>query len=135
MTNDDFELLKIKLEKSLQWNHENMQIKLIELAKLYQTHCGILCSEKKEQMKLQIDLEEIYGELYKTYKFESTYRWDTKGEIESQIFADKKYINIKKLLNDKIVIVEYISQTIDNIKNVSYQIKSYMDWERFKAGI
>ena len=44
--------------------------------------------QKYEVEKLKIELDELYGQLYKHYRIDDDIQWNTTKEIESQIYAD-----------------------------------------------
>ena len=69
------------------------------------------------------------------YKFESEYRWETKNEIESQIFSDKKFTTLVKEISDLEVQITYVGKTVDGMKSLSYTARSYIDYQKLINGI
>ena len=134
MTPADFEKLQKITEQKVTFEKHNLLGKLTELPVLYQTYLRILINEQKELNELKSKQDIIYGQLYQTYKFESQYRWDTKNEIESQINADSTYNSIRSSCMEQESVVNYLSITLDNIKSMSFQIRSYIDYEKFLNG-
>ena len=47
------------------------------------------------------------------------------------MYTDKSYVSLLSRIDDQQEIVTYLEKTIDNIKNLSFTIKNYMDWQRF----
>lgn len=134
MTTVDFEKLQQVAEKQIQFDKDNLQGKLTDLPRLYQGYLRILIKEQKELSALKNKLDERFGQLYQLYKFESTYRWESKNEIESQINSDQSYIQLKIKYQEQDSVVNYLSITLDNIKSMSFQIRSYIDYEKFLNG-
>lgn len=134
MTPADFEKLQKITETKITFEKHSLLGKLTEIPVLYQTYLRILMKEQKELNDLKSKQEVLYGQLYQTYKFESTYRWETKNEIESQINSDPSYTSIKAQYQDQEVVVNYLSITLDNIKSMSFQIRAYIDYEKFLNG-
>lgn len=81
--------------------------------------------------QLKIELDELYGDLFKEYKFNSNYDWGTSAKgIESQIFADKRYTaKLRELCSQKYYL-EYITETLNNLKQMHYTIKNFLDYKK-----
>jgi Na+/phosphate symporter len=134
MTNEDFIKLQISLEHKLTFTQDNLSTKLMEYAFIHQTLLKILTDLQTEQNELEQKRIEMYGNLYRLYKFESEYRWEARNEVESQIFSDKKYLAIIKELNDISVQVTYVGKTVDGMKNISYTARAYIDYQKLLSG-
>lgn len=135
MTNEDFKKLQDYLDKRLVYTHENLPTKLLEYPTIHQTLIKILTDLHKEKSVLEEKRTELYGNLYRHYKFESEYRWDSRNEIESQIFADKKYLVIAKEIEDLEAQILYVGKTIDGMKSLSYTARSYIDYQKLINGV
>lgn len=135
MTNDDFNKLQKYLDTKLEFTHENLSTKLMEYASVHQTLLKILSNLHKEKNILDEKRSELYGTLYRHYKFESEYRWETKNEIESQIFSDKKFTTLVKEISDLEVQITYVGKTVDGMKSLSYTARSYIDYQKLINGI
>lgn len=82
---------------------------------------------------LEIEKDELYGELLKHYKFEDNVAWGSQREIDSQIYSDPKYISKVKELTMQKYYLEYIQETLGNVKAVAFTIKNYLDWRKMLA--
>lgn len=134
MNKQNFKNLKDYIDKKINWNQDNCQGKLMELTVLY-SKCIDLFSEESlllNELKLQKDI--IYGDLLETLKFESNRRWDSKNELESQMYREPKFQLISRQINEQQSVVDYLGKCFEIIKSTQYAIKSYMDWEKFKSG-
>lgn len=93
--------------------------------------------------RLNIELMQIYGEIYKCYKFSKLTKdlqqkynlsvnelWDNSKGIETQINCNPVYIAKVKEVNQQKYILEFIKQTLDNIKNLSFTIKNYIEYKK-----
>jgi len=79
---------------------------------------------------LKTKMNEIYGEKFKFYKFDDNYTWSATKEIESQINKDPTYIAVVKEYDTQKYILDFIEETVSNIKNVGFTIKNYLDYQK-----
>lgn len=80
---------------------------------------------------LKGELDEVYGELYKDYKFNSNYDWGNSAKgIDSQIFADNRYRTKFRELADQKYYLNYIEETFSNLKQMHYTIKNFLDYKK-----
>lgn len=86
--------------------------------------------QKYEVEKLKIELDELYGQLFKHYRIDDDVQWNTTKEIESQIFADPKYTALYRQLAEQKYYLDYIGETLANLKDMHYTIKNYLDYKK-----
>jgi len=91
--------------------------------------------ESKQLGSTEIKMKKLYGELYKYYKYNDDRKWDTKGEIESQIYSDPKYQVLWREFNEQKYIVEELEGFLNNLKSLYYNIKEFIGLLRFQAGM
>lgn len=134
MNKSDFQKMQTMVEKQTYIDETNILGKSHEIHTLYQYYLRILTNE----MSVLDDLEQKkltkYGSLFEYYKFNHSYRYETKSEIESQIFADPNYQQISRQYDEQKCVVIYLEKTLENIKNMSFSIKNFMEVKRFYAG-
>ena len=121
-------------EKHISFTEEDVQSKSHQIPYLYQSYLKILSKELKELNDIELEKLSMYGFLFEHYKFNHTYRYDTKTEIEAQIFGDSKYQSISKRYEEQHIIVIYIEKTLENIKSMSFSIKNFIELKKFYAG-
>lgn len=134
MIQADFEKLQEYLDKKISFTKDNAEIKLQELPNIHQNLIKVLASIHSELNTLQRQQGELHGQLLKFYKFESDYRWENQKETEWQIKSNAKYIALQEKIDVLEVQSDYIGKTFDNIKNVGYAVKNYIEWKRFVNG-
>lgn len=134
LSEEEFLQLQTYLEKKLTFDANNISTKLMEYAAVHQSLLKLLATLHAAKKTTEDKQRESYGNLYKFYKFESEYRWDSKTEVESQIFADKKYVAICASLNTIEVQLIYVGKSLDSIKDLSFAIKNYIDWQKLMNG-
>ena len=116
-------------------NEENLDEKLRENAKRYNQIFHQFAYECNELNKIEREMKEEYGRLYKHFKYEDDHTWDSKGEIESQIFADKKYSALTLKHNEQTYVVKQLEGCLNNIKHTSFQIKNLISLLKFRSGM
>lgn len=134
MNKEDFEALKIMSEKRVQYTEDNMQTKLREIPLLYQEFLRYQSVQLKEKIDLDLQLEEIFGERFKYYKFDDSYNWGSKTEIESRVYCDKLYIDKKRECEQQNIVIKYIEETLANIKSMGYSIRNEIEYLKYQAG-
>jgi hypothetical protein len=83
---------------------------------------------------MKSNLDKLFAKKYKDIKFDTKHAWNTKGEIENQIFGDDEYYNIKVEYDFQKTIVDFYSDAIDIIKSISFDIKNYTEYKMFLMG-
>ena len=134
MKKEDFEKLKKLTESKIKFSEEVISQKLIEIPLMYCTYLDLFVRENKELANLKLKKDSLYSDIYKNLKFYSPERWETKNEIESQMFSNPNYKLVVSEINDQQEIVTYLEQTLENIKSLSYNIKHYIEWTKFQNG-
>jgi hypothetical protein len=145
MTIDEFKLLKQKADKDVKMpdTFEAIMTKNNLLPALVQDWTKLYNNQKFVYSHLNIELMEIYGDIYKCYKFsrqttdlQAKYGitvnqiWDNTKGIETQINCTPAYIAKMKEVNQQKYIMEFIESTLENIKNLAYTIKNYIEYKK-----
>lgn len=132
---DTFNKLKRLAEREIAFDATNVYEVSARVPNLYQKYLDIYMNEYKILKKIDIDMDKLYGEKLKHYKHSDNYKWDNKGELDSQIKSDNDY-HTKRIEHAKQEhIVKYLEEVLDNIKRLSFSIKNYIDLQKFKHGV
>lgn len=133
LTNQQFAQLQIFAEQdtNLTDKLDDVAAKNISLPGIIQRWTKLYTKQNYSVMLLKMELDVLYGELYKKYKFESNYDWGsgTKG-IDSQIYADKDYTAKNRELATQKYYLEFISETLNTMKQMHYTIKNFLDYKK-----
>lgn len=132
MTEKEFEELQnigetdTKLPDTLEGiiNKNNLLPSLIQRWTTLYTRLNYLYQNHK------ISLDELYGQLYKFYKFNDKYAWGTSKEIDSQIYSNKQYCDEARKLATEKYQLDYILETLGTLKGMHYTIKNYLDYKK-----
>lgn len=83
---------------------------------------------------LEIDAAVKYGELVKYYKFQDSYSWGNAKEIDSQINSNAEYTKLLRNINEQKYFLNFITETLNNLKNLGFVIKNYIDYKKIVNG-
>jgi len=114
---------------------DNVEDRIKDISKVQHSIFIRFAYEANELNTIETKMKELYGTLYRHYKFNDNHSWETKGEIESQIYADQKYQTLLIECNKQKYIVKELEGCLDNIKTVSFQIKNLIALLKYKAGM
>lgn len=144
MTDEDFEKLKELLDEELNYDptsYRNMQEKNSKIPNLLQFYLGLYIEQKEELNNLQSRLKQLYASLYHKYKYPSKgdgiefqYALDNKTEIAIYIDGNDLYIKNSLKVEKQKLQVEFLEKTIQNIKDMSWSIKTSLEQRKFFEG-
>lgn len=100
----------------------------------YQTFLDILTSESYLLKSLMNKRDKMYADLYIELKEKHRRTIENKTEYEAYINHNEDYYKILVDISKQETIVNYLEQTINNIKQAGYAVKNYIDLKRFYSG-
>ncbi len=131
---DIFRKLKKKISKDLIIDKDTVLNQSLNRVKLQTTYNDIFSTEFRNLRNKIANLDKKYGELYHHFKFNSKYNLTSKTDIEAYIKKDELYYTLLKEVNDQKMIVEFLENTVKNIKTMSYDIKNFIEYKKFLEG-
>lgn len=129
----EFNALKEKVAKFVEINDKNISDRILSWAKNYSQILDKFVSETRILADLKTDLDEIHGLILRDLKEKGNYVLKTQ-EQEYYIFSDPKYKELKIKVNRQEMIVSYLENLLGMIKNLQYNLKSYVDLKMFLGG-
>ena len=96
---------------------------------------GIFNTEASRLAVIRLDLEKKSGELYQFYKNEDKIAHDTMKEIEGCISSNPEYLELKAKEIKQAAIVDYLEGTLNNIKQLSYSLKNFVEYQKIQLGM
>lgn len=143
MTLTDFEKIQNIAEKDIAMpdTFEKIMEKNNLLPTIVQKWSKLYNKQKFIVSDLTIKQLELYTQIFNAFKFpdkknnpynlDLNHYWgDKPKEIELQINAVPAYIDLSKELNTQKYILEYLEKTLDNIRNLSFTIKNYLEFKK-----
>lgn len=130
-----FEELQKVIDKNIVWEEDTIEDMEKKLGKMYQNLTNIFFKEKVLTDDLHTELKKIYSEKFIELKTKSNRAYDTKHEVDTVINSDEDYYSKSLEFNKQKAILDWIEKTMDNLNNIKFEIKDYMNWKLFKSGM
>ena len=133
LTNDTFKKLKDVADEDVAIPDTLPEVakKNLALPTLIQKWTKYYTNQKYSVECEKIDLEEMYGKLYKEKKFNDDCDWGTASRgIDSQIKSDSNYCSRLRSLAAQQYYLDFISETLATLKQMHYTIKNYLDYKK-----
>jgi len=134
MTNQEFIELKKHIEEILHVNDTNALKLCRQVPLLYQQYLDLYLTELQSLKELKAERDVLYGQLWHKFRRESRYDLDSKHEVESYIKSDKIYYELAIKINKQEIYSTYLEQTVNNIKQLGYSIRNYLDFKKYLNG-
>jgi len=134
MTDQEFSELKKHVEESLHVNDTNVEKLCRQVPLLYQQYLDLYLTELQLLKDFKTKRDVLYGQLYKKFRRGEHEIIDNKHEIESYIKADISYFDLCIKINKQEIYSEYLEQTVNNIKQLGYSIRNYLDFKKYLNG-
>lgn len=134
MNDETFNTLKIEVDTDLELNKNNIIEKNLLIPKLYNKYLNIYNKELKLYKDYLLLKDKTYGELFHYYKFDYHIKLDKKTDIDPYINNDIKFNKICYKLNNQEIYIKWIEKILDNIKQMGYSIKNFIEYQKFLNG-
>lgn len=133
LTLDKFKQLKAAadVDVAMTDSMEGIAKKNLQLPTLIQKWTRYYTSQKYTIATQEIDLEELYGNLYADIKVNGNYDWGNK--VDTQVKSDKKYIAAARELAAQKYYYDFICETLANLKQMHYTIKNYLEYKKIQT--
>jgi len=131
---EDLKKLRILAQKHCIFNKEEFESNF-EIATKLAKWVDLKQQYLMYYQQIEQDKNKLYRDLYEYYKTEYHLNIETKDELRLFIETDKNYQEIfqkYKLLKQ---IIKFIDDVIDVLKNKLWEIKYYIDWQKFINGV
>lgn len=138
LTTEKFKILKNKVLEDITLTPDNIEEKSITLPVLYSRYNNIYNSQLILLKNINSDRLKTYRKIYHNYRFggdKINYRLDTKKEIESYVFGDDEYLELKMVYDRQTAVVDFLEKTLQNIQRMSFNISHYIEIQKFKRGV
>lgn len=78
-------------------------------------------------------MQNCTGQKFKWYKYKDGCAWGTAKEIDSQVNSDADYCKLLREMNTQKYYFNFISETLNTIKNLGFVIKNYLDYKKMES--
>lgn len=134
MTNEKFKNLKRIVQKEVSFTEEDILNQSTKIAVLYQKYLSIYTTVLATYNTIKIDLDEMFGILYRKYRIEDDVDWKNANAITSQIKCDPKYCTLLRECNRLEIILKFLEKTLSNIKDISHNMRNYLEAKKLLTG-
>ena len=118
----------------MHWDKDSVDIKLINISGEYAYFQNLYYETSKKLTIAQQAHDELWQGKYKQYKFEFDISL-THNEIKTFLEKDNdllaKLVEVKKLRD----LANFLEECLKNINQLRWDIKSFIDWKKFQAGL
>lgn len=129
MTDD----LKKQYEKDLEWNFEHAGEKLIQIPKIISRYQNLYYKYLKEFQKLETETASVYTSRYLSLRFDGDH--DLKpNEVKDLVEKDLEYLESLNKTNNLKILLEWIEKCMNNVGQLRWDIKNYLEWKQFISG-
>jgi len=135
MTEEEYLILSEKINTDLLITESNVLLKSIEIPQIYTFYLNHYRKTLKYYKELLVLKDKIYGELFHYYKYEFTHALDKKTDIEPYINSNEKFYKILIKVNNQEIYLKWLEKALDNIKQMSFNIKNFIDYKKFMNGV
>jgi hypothetical protein len=125
-----FKQLMLQLDEELKINEKNLEQKSMAIPLIYHQYLDIYSKELRHLRKLELEKKKEYAISYEKVKHKSNVSWETKTEIESQVYNDPSFYSKCVEYNEQETMVNQLELSLKNIQNMSYQIKNIIEWRK-----
>lgn len=78
---------------------------------------------------------EAWKKAFEYYKTDYPFTLNTKEEYQNMINTDPAYFEIADISNLTSMVIDYIDETIANLKSRQFEVKNYIEWQKFQHGL
>jgi CHAD domain-containing protein len=89
--------------------------------------------QKRRLKKLKRMLNQLEGQLYQYYKCDFEITLSNSSDIMRFVWKDKKYITMKEAYDDQESLVEFLEETVKNLKNKSFMLRNIIDCKKLES--
>lgn len=134
-------------EKDSEINRNELGDEALRIPKLHHKYFKIFTQERLTLRKLEFDLKQLKLEKYEFYtqgptpeQHEKGWKLPPQGKIlksdaNNYVDADQDIVNLALRIGMQLEKIELLESIIKTLTNRGFNIKSAIEWEKFKVGI
>lgn len=134
MTNEEFIKLKKIALKEICFDEDRILEQSAGIAKLYQKYLSIYVTELENYNRLSVKVDEIFGQLMRHYTMDDDIAWKNQSALVSQVKSDAKYVKAVIARDTSEVQMKFIEKTLANIKDMSHNVRNYLEAKKLLTG-
>ncbi|MEM4261310.1 MAG: recombination mediator protein UvsY [Candidatus Woesearchaeota archaeon] len=135
MNLEQYKALKAKVEEDLAIDESNAADKSLKFSSMYSKYLALYLQELRILKNLSLEKDKLYGDLYHKLKFKNDYQLDSSKEIDTYVRSDESFYKKSLDVQNQEIVVKYLEETLQNINNTGYRIKTYVDFLKLRMGL
>jgi hypothetical protein len=118
----------------MNWDENSVDTKLMTISSEYSFFQSMYYESIKKLTQAEKEHDEMWQGKYRLYKFDydmSLSHTEIKQFIEKDNDIIGKRVEVKKIKDFS----EFLGKCLENINQLRWDLKSFIDWKKFKAGL
>lgn len=134
MDNEKFKKIKDRYTDFLLWNKDNVDEKICNIASEYAFFQQLYISTSRKKSIVIQEMEELWQGKWKYYKHNFDDNLNN-TEIKSFIEKDLDILKMRSTITTHEIYMNFFEECMKNINQLRWDIKSYIDYKKFQAGL
>ena len=130
----DFDEIRKRYREFLDWDKDTLDDRVTRMAGEYAYYQNFYIQATEEKNKVETELKEMWQGKWKYYKYEFEVSLD-KSEIKGFIEKDLDIIKLQGRLTNYETYRDFFKECMKNIDQMRWDIKTYLDYKKFMAGM
>lgn len=130
----EFKDIIAEYEEDIKWDRDKCDKYLMIVPSLIAKYQGYWFKMKKQLDKLEAEHDDKWIVRFQYYKHDFDIKL-TNSEIRDFLTKDKELTQLKNKARSMLINVEYIEKCLKNIDSIRWDIKNYLDYQKFISGV
>ena len=126
--------LRAEVEKDVFIDKSDPSKTAVNVPLLHNKYLTILSDSQMRLLKVQSEYDTLYREKYLYYRNDYPVVLKGRSEVEVLLNGDEELQKLKIKLEYEKHICSYLESVLKQINQLSFHVKSVIEWERFKQG-
>ena len=134
MDNEKFKEIKDRYTKFIEWDEHTLDDKLFRVASEYAFFQSLYTSTSRKKSQLLTELDSLHHGKWKYYK----HNFDdalSQSDINKFIEKDLDVLKLRGTITNHEIYMRYFEECMKNLNQIRWDIKSFIEYKKFKAGL
>ena len=130
----DFEKIRERYRTFLAWDSTNIQERIAAIANEYAYFQTMYFHTSKAHTEIEKEIDTLWQGKYKFYRHEFDDKLNP-SEIKGFIDKDLDILSLRGKMSNHKTYLTFFEECMKNLNNMRWDIKSYIDYMKFKSGL
>ena len=135
MDGEKFKELREYVEREMKITPENVQEMTLKLPNMTFRFVNIYATERRVLLSLERKMEKMYSTIYEEVRYHGDYKITSATEADVLVKGHDAYHDVRMTHGQQKIIVDFISDTIDLLKKLNFNISYYLEFTKLKHGV